>query len=55
MVVQLNQQKVIFRFLKEIKKYKKEPRRVYGLTREEFGLIFEILVNENLITNATVT
>lgn len=51
----VNHRKVIFSLLKEIKENKSEPKAGdYGLETAEFGDIVDMMLDEKLITGASV-
>lgn len=52
----VNHRKVIFSLLKEIKENKSEPKAEdYGLETPEFGDIVDMMLDEKLITGASVS
>lgn len=52
----VNHRKVIFSLLKEIKENKSEPKvGDYGLETAEFGDIVDMMLDEKLITGASVS
>lgn len=52
----VNQRKVIYSILKEIKGNKSEPKAEdYGLETAEFGDIVDMMLDENLIKGASVS
>lgn len=51
-----DQKKILYSILKEVKEKDNEPTwNDYGITKDEFGHVVEMAINEKLISNAHVS